>query len=79
MPHRNPFSVTVCSMATGNYVICIVDANAYKRFLELEKQQKQQLEAMCQRVEDEQREAEAEREARRSDFEDELTSTYHLQ
>ena len=63
----------------GNYVICIVDANAYKRFLELEKQQKQQLEAMCQRVEDEQREAEAEREARRSDFEDELTSTYHLQ
>ena len=66
-------------MATGNYVICIVDANTYKSFLKIEKHQKQKSEERRQRAEDEKREAEAECEARRSDFEDELTSTYHLQ
>jgi Spy/CpxP family protein refolding chaperone len=49
------------------------------RFLKIQKHQKQKLGEVRQRVEDEKREAEVEREARRSDFEDELTSTYHLQ
>jgi len=59
----------------GNYVICIVDANTYMRFLKIQKHQKQKLEEVRQRVEDEKHQAEVEREARRSDFEDELTST----